>query len=435
MKRAASLRRRLMLAFAAVALFTALCFSAFGLLFVYAVEDDFFANILKQETAHQQRSWSADGVVARPLRDTVRVFDSADPMPSDLAAQLPAGPRSGEFFGEQGRHYHLRELRLAGRAAPLYLLAEVSGELVVRPRLPFILGFLGAAMLAIVAFTLLLGYWLAGRASAPLTLLVQLVAGAKPEQLPREFAAGFPANEIGTLARALEEVLTRTAAFIEREQHFTRDASHELRTPLAVIGGAAYLLEQQPLAPQAAGQLARIRSAAAHMEQSLAALLALAREDTAPATAAAAAADSLAAASMAPLLPSIEAAVVSFAHLLDGKPVHVAIEVDAAAQVRCPAAVLDILLSNVVSNAFVNTQQGRVRIAIENACLIVADSGSGIARAVAERLYVAGVKGEGSQGMGLGLSISRRLAQRHGLELHVANAPDGGVVASLQFPA
>ncbi|MBB3122297.1 sensor histidine kinase [Pseudoduganella violacea] len=425
MKPAASLRRRLMLAFALVALLTALCFSVFGLLFVYAVEDDFFANILRQETMHQQRSWAEHGVLARPLRDTVRVLDGADQLPADLSAQLPAGPRSGEFFGEQGRHYHLRELRLAGRAAPLYLLAEVSGELVVRPRLPFILGFLGAAMLAIVAFTLLLGYWLAGRASAPLTRLAQLVAGAKPEQLPRQFAAAFPDNEIGALARALEEALARTAAFIEREQHFTRDASHELRTPLAVIGGAAYLLGQQPLAPQAADQLARIRSAASHMEQSLAALLALAREDAAPAASASA------------LLPSIEAAVVRFAHLLDGKPVHVAVAVDASAQARCPAAVLDILLSNLVSNAFANTQQGEVRITFEDNSLVVSDSGSGISPAVAERLYEAGVKGEGSQGLGLGLSIAQRLAQRHGIRLHVANASGSaaGVRASLQFPA
>ncbi|UTY60441.1 HAMP domain-containing sensor histidine kinase [Massilia sp. erpn] len=425
MKPAGSLRRRLMLAFALVALFTALCFSVFGLLFVYSVEDDFFANILKQETAHQQRSWSEHGVLAHPLRDTVRLLDGADQMPADLAVQLPAGPRSGEFFGQQGRHYHLRELRLAGRAAPLYLLAEVSGELVVRPRLPFILGFLGAAMLAIVAFTLLLGYWLAGRASAPLTRLAQLVSSAKPEQLPRHFADGFPDNEIGSLARALEDALARTAAFIEREQHFTRDASHELRTPLAVIGGAAYLLEQQPLAPQAAGQLARIRSAAGHMEQSLAALLALAREDETPAASASA------------LLPSIEMAVVRFAHLLDGKPVQVAVEVDAAAQARCPVAVLDILLSNLVSNAFANTQQGEVRITFEENSLVVSDSGSGISVAVAERLYEAGVKGEGSQGLGLGLSIAHRLAQQHGIRLHVANANSSasGVRASLHFPA
>ena len=404
-----SLRRRIVAAFTVFALATALCFSAFSLVFVYTVEDSFFENMLRQETAHQLRA----GAPVKPLRDFVSVHRDQSTFPADLARQFE--PKRREYYGDAGRHYHV----VAPGAVPYYIVAEVSGELVVRQRLPFLGGVLAVLALLMVTLTAGFGYWLARRATAPLDRLSALVADATPGQLPRGFAGAFPDNEIGALARALEQAMDRIADFIAREQHFTRDASHELRTPLAVVGGAARLLASHPLAPQQAAQVQRIVAASEAMAQSVDTLLALAREDLGQTS------------SPEPvlLLPLVESIVVQHAHLLDGKAVEVLVDVGAKEGAVCRRAALSILLSNLVSNAFAHTVDGQVRISVEQGCLVVSDSGPGIAAG----LHRAGAKGEGSTGLGLGLSIVERLAARSGIGLEIGSATGGGTRAVLRF--
>lgn len=404
-----SLRRRLVVAFTLFALATALCFSAFSLVFAYAVEDTFFDNMLREEAAHQRGSASP----ARPLRDFVSLHRDTSTFPADLARQYQAGRR--EYFGDAGRHYHV----VPPGAAPHYMVAEVSRELVVRPRLPFLASLLGALALAMVTLTAGFGYWLARRATEPLERLAGLVAQAEPGQLPRGFARQFPDNEIGALARGLEQAIDRIADFIAREQHFTRDASHELRTPLAVVCGAARLLAAQPLAPQQAAQVQRIVAASDAMAQSVDMLLALAREDFKQAQAA----------EPVLLLPLVESVVVQHAHLLEGKAVQVVVDVDAKECAVCRRAALSILLSNLVSNAFGHVMAGQVHIGMEQGCLVVSDSGPGIA----PNLYRAGAKGEGSAGLGLGLSIVQRLAAHSGIGLEITSAEGTGTRAVLRL--
>ena len=42
--------------------------------------------------------------------------------------------------------------------------------------------------------------------------------------------------------------------------------------------------------------------------------------------------------------------------------------------------------------------------------------------------------GQGNSGHGLGLTIARRAAERHGGSLELSNASDGGFIACLQLP-
>lgn len=409
------LRRRLVAAFALFSLVTALCFSAFCLLFVYVVEDGFFDRMLAQEAAHQRSTWQRTGALARPLRPFVTIHRSRASFPADLARRTSGGAPGTEFAGEAGRHYHLRPVALAG-GSPVILVAEVSAELAVRPRLPFILAFLGLSTLVLLVLTIGVGYVLAVRATRPLSDLSELLAGAEPGRLPRGFSDAFPDNEIGLLARSLDAAMARIAGFIAREQHFTRDASHELRTPLTVIDGAAQLLARQQLDPKAAAQVMRIASACAHMAHTIDALLALAREELAPSPPQPVA-----------LLPIIERAVVDHASLLDGKAVEVTVEVSASVRVLAHGGVLAILVSNLVSNAFAHTRQGLVRITMEDGALVVADSGPGMPPGL--RVFDAGVKGDSSAGHGLGLSIASRLAARSGIALLVESSPQGSRVA------
>ena len=414
-----TLRRQLVAAFALFAAATALLFGTFCLVFVNTVEDSFFDRMLAQEAQHQVASWRSTGAPARTLRPFISVHRSGASFPPDLVRAM-AGARGREFAGDAGRHYHLRTVD-AAPGIRLVLVAEVSRELVVRPRLPFIVGVLALLAGAMLVLTMGVGYWRARRATAPLEQLTALVAAATPGQLPQRFGGAFPDNEIGLLARTLDQAMARIAGFIEREQHFTRDASHELRTPLAVIDGAAHLLAQQPMAPQAEDQLQRIRTACRQMGQTLEALLSLAREelgqaDTVPAL----------------LLPLVERAVVEHAALLEGKPVDVVVQVAAGDKVDANPAVLAILIGNLVGNAFAHTRAGEVRIDFADRRLTVADTGPGIAPELRARMFEAGVRGAASGGYGLGLSIVARLAARSGIGLSIDSGA-GGSRAVLEF--
>lgn len=410
MKTQGSLRRQMALACALVAMVAALCFSALGVMFVYVIEDSFIDNMLEQEMVHLQQTG------APPVLPFVTVYRDTAAYPADLARNA----LRGEFRGEQGRHYHVRTVTLADGSAR-HLVAEVSSQLVVRPRVGYILRFLGVATLILLLVTGAVGYWLARRASAPLLALSRVVSGASPGQLPRGFAHQFPDNEIGTLARTLDDAMARLHGFITREQHFTRDASHELRTPLTVIDGAAQLLAAQPLPPQTQAQVQRIRQACSHMTQCVDTLLALAREELGHTPVLA-----------LPLLPLVERVILDHAHLLGERPVEVLVQVPPSALMNSRGASLAMLLANLVSNAFIHTHHGTVRISFNNHELVVEDSGAGLAPGLGERLYQPGVKGENSTGAGLGLSIASRLAQLSGMALAIGPGPGGGTRASLR---
>lgn len=414
------LRRRMVAAFAGFSLLTALCFSVFCLVFVYTVEDHFLGRMLAEEAAYQRRAWAEGRRLAPPLRATTTLHHDASTFPPDLLRQGP--PRSGEFFGDQGRHYHVLALALPGDARQRYLVAETSGDLAVRPRVRYFVTVLAVLAVAVLSITLAVGYWLARRATAPLGRLTDAVAKVGHGKLPQGLASGLPDNEIGLLATTIEQAMARIAAFLEREQHFTRDASHELRTPLAVIEGAAFLLAQQPLPEQSAEQVERIRQAARHMEQTLRTLLALAREeggDTWPASA-------------FKVLPMVEDTVVRHACLAKGE---VDVELDQHAQAVCYPEAFAILLDNLIKNAFQHGAGGPVRIYADDGWLVIEDSGPGIDPALRPRLGQPGAKRAGSAGFGLGLSITRRVAERAGITIQIDNGVQGGVRAALGLEA
>ncbi len=404
------LRNRLMLAFGTFTVVVAAVFAVYVLLFVYSVEDHLFGAMLDREAATQLRHHAAQGAWATPRDGFVKVASASTALPDGIADVLRAEPQRREFAGAAGRHYHLRALDPpAGTGQRAWLVAEVGSLLVVRPMRMQILQLLGWTGLVVVALALLLGGWLAHRITVPLSRLADAVQDATPEHLPPHFADAFPNDEVGLLARRLEDLIARVRAFVEREREFTRDASHELRTPLTVIRTATErLATEASLTDAARGSLDHIAQSARQLEQTVATLLSLAREEASPA-----------ATRNTPVLPVLERVVVEQSPLLDHKPVEVAIDVGRDAATTLPSPVLNILLSNLIGNAFAHTREGRIVIAVESGTLCISNPGAGIR----EMDFQPFAKGEHSAGFGLGLSIVRRLCERHGIDLRIESTP------------
>lgn len=416
------LRNRLMLAFAGFTLLVAALFALHVVLFVYTVEDQLFETMLDREVAAQQAYHREHGRWTVPRDGFMSIVATTSGLPDGIADDLREEPQRHEFVGAKGRHYHLRVLRSADAKSepPVWLVAEVSALLVVRPMRAQMLQLLAWLGVAMVALALLLGGWLARRTTAPLSRLADAVGDATPERLPPGFAAGFPDDEVGVVARRLDDLIARVRDFVEREREFTRDASHELRTPLTVIRTATERLGMESsLSDTARRHLDHIAQSSRQLEQTVVLLLSLAREQA-----------SLESAIATPVLPVLERVIVEQSPLLERKPVEVRVDVAGDVFTTLPPTVLNVLLSNLVGNAFAHTREGRVVVDMDGHALRIANPGGEIR----EGDFAPFAKGADSGGFGLGLSIVKRLCERHGIALRIEGVA-GQTVARLTLPA
>ncbi len=371
-----SLSLRIRAAFLLLVLACGVLFGLLMLVFVYTTEDALFYQRLDQEIARQQ------GLPAptTPLDTHLHIYHSAAEFPADLAAAYQAEPKASELAGTAGRHYHLRRWVHPATPQPLFLVTEVSQQLVVRPVRQTMLAVYGSLFALFLLLALALGWYLARRAVAPLQQLALLVS---QEPVAAGFASQFRDQEISLLAQKLESSLLRLQAFAERERLFSRDASHELRTPLAVIQSSCeLLLLQAPGDATAQRRLLQIVSACGQMQQLIDSLLLLAREGEG---------QQLTAVTITPLLQQLWQQQQQWQPRPD---LQLDLQLPADLQWQAPAPVLRLLFANLLQNIWRHSAPGVVEVrqlqqglSLKNPLQAAVDqSASGFGQSIAARL-------------------------------------------------
>lgn len=423
--KAASLRRRIVQAIVATTILTSLLFGLTTFVFAYNLEDRLFNSELAREVQRQQAAWQnggqQTGQLVPPLLPYVRIYRGGARLPDDLAPQIAAESQRTEFYGSEGRHYHVARFVLPGqRGGAAMAVVEGSRYLLVRPMRNSLIIFLTGLSLLVALAASLVGSWLARRALAPLDRLTGELASAG-QGVPHIDSSQYPANEIGMLAGALATAFDRLRGFVAREQAFTRDASHELRTPLAVIGGAAELLATDPALPMSARPaLRRIETASADMAQALDLLLALAREGEQRERV------------TAQVLPLVQKAIASAAIRFPGNAMQVKVSITVGAVAPVDAVLLQLVLNNLIGNSFQHAVGSELRVTGDGTRLVIVDTGPGMA-AVADPFAPFGDRTQ-STGSGLGLPIVRRLCDVAGIGIEQRDAVEGrGTSFQLDF--
>jgi heavy metal sensor kinase len=87
----------------------------------------------------------------------------------------------------------------------------------------------------VVLIAPLAGYLLAGRATQPLSRIIDTAARLHPARLDERLPVRGTHDELDRLSQTINGLLDRIAQYLDRNREFNAYAAHELRTPLAAI--------------------------------------------------------------------------------------------------------------------------------------------------------------------------------------------------------
>ena len=98
-----------------------------------------------------------------------------------------------------------------------------------------------------------------------------------------------------------------------------------------------------------------------------------------------------------------------------------------------------LMLRNLIDNAIrYNKKGGEIRILTDKeenfVILLISDTGIGIDKRRIPLIFEPFIKGEESKGLGLGLSLVKKIAQMHKAEVHIQSQPNKGTTVKVRFP-
>jgi two-component system OmpR family sensor kinase len=242
-------------------------------------------------------------------------------------------------------------------------------------------------------------------------------------------------DELEELSRAFNALLDRLQESFERQRRFTGDASHQLRTPLtAILGQVEVALRRERPAEEYRVVLATVQHRATYLTRVVESLLFLARADS---EAQLSAPETL---NLAEWLPN---------HLYTWsehpRSTDIALEYMSSKPsiIEAQPALLGELLNILLDNACKYSERGtpiKVRLEqVQNAVsLKVKDQGFGIEESDVSNLFMPFCRSEGArhrgiEGVGLGLSIAKRLSDVLGADLSVTSQVGRGSCFTARF--
>ncbi len=154
-----------------------------------------------------------------------------DQIPVDSLYIFTAGGENGR---NDSQRVATRRVKINNAHAPYLVAVSQSLETVTDGLKKLRRSFLIAVPLALLLAGLG-GFFLASKSLAPVVEMSERARQISAENLDQRLPVTNPRDEIGRLARAFNELLSRLDASFKLQRRFMAYASHELRTPLSVM--------------------------------------------------------------------------------------------------------------------------------------------------------------------------------------------------------
>lgn len=361
------------------------------------------------------------------------LFSTATALLREHARSQPidAAPRRHDWILADGRCMHALHLRqtLADGSELVTLLAiddDRHADFLQRFRHLLAIAIIGAA-----AASSLLGGYVVRRTLRPLRTLADEARQITAGRLQRRLSARSAPAELEQLAQTLNGMLARLQQNFARLTEFSGDLAHELRTPITNMLTQVQVVLAHPRSNEAYREtLASCAEELQQLAQTVGDLLYLAQAE---APGALPSRESVA-------LDAVVDSLLEFYELL-AEDRQLTLRREGVASVEGNRLMLHRAIANLLSNALKYAALGsevRVRLVeADGVCRVsVHNLGTPIASEALPRLFDRFYRGERGrqEGAGLGLAITRAIAQAHGGSVSVVS-DDTGTLFELVLPS
>ncbi|MEO6739551.1 MAG: ATP-binding protein [Chthoniobacteraceae bacterium] len=273
-------------------------------------------------------------------------------------------------------------------------------------------------------FSLVGGYWVAGRALRPVRKITEAAARITAEDLHQRLPVPAARDEIRLLTNVLNDTFNRLERSYQQAVRFASDASHQLKTPVTVMRAAIEsLLADASLRPEQNAVLNDLLDQTRRLSSLTEGLLLLARAD---------AGGIVAQPSEADLIPILDRCIEDAEVLGSNQQIRIERDLPPDLFALADPQRTEQILLNLLENAVkYNRQGGVIRVRAgerrDGIFIAVANSGQSIPP---ERMpwifdrFSRGNRDESRAGHGLGLSIARELAAAQGGDVRLLHSDE-----------
>jgi two-component system heavy metal sensor histidine kinase CusS len=283
------------------------------------------------------------------------------------------------------------------------------------------------------------GYWLALRATSPISEILRTAEQLSPTRLGDRLGVRGRKDELDQLSLTINRLLDQVADHVARQQQFVADAAHELRGPLAALQSALEVTASKDrTADEYRATLEDLLEETRQLAKLANNLLLLAEGQLAPGSGR----------SEVDLHAIVQQTVGMFAGVAEERGIDLRVESAGAMLVAGEPRQLRQVVSNLLDNAIRFTPPGGHVVLRLSATpgrhevrLTVADTGCGIEAQHLPRVFdrffqadTARDRGDPRRGGGLGLAICRTLVERHGGHISVTSEFGRGTQFAVSLP-
>lgn len=256
------------------------------------------------------------------------------------------------------------------------------------------------------------GFWIINKAFNPIEDMSFQVEKIKANDLSQRINVKKSGKEIEILENSINSTLERIEEGVKTIERFSSIAAHELRTPLSVIKSDAQIAMTKSSVEDVKRSLQKIAEKTDEMSSLIDTLLVMAKIKNMP--------------SAFEILNMGEVTFEAVQDLIKKYPSRIEFFITGESYLNGDENLLKEMISNVVENSCKYTS-GKIKIEVGPARFSVSDEGPGMDEETKSHLFEEFFrKRTDVPGFGLGLSVVKRIADLHSIEINIDSSPLSG---------